>query len=49
VSEDLGTLKKICAWCKRFIGGNPDSEILSHGICPECEKRVFRNEKGEIV
>jgi Zn finger protein HypA/HybF involved in hydrogenase expression len=33
--------KHVCAWCRpqRWIGGNPFSKQLTHGICPACRER----------
>ena len=39
----------ICAWCGRGLGvkyvGRAGSEAnqISHSICPECKKKVFRD------
>ncbi|MEI8233812.1 MAG: hypothetical protein WCH57_03905 [Verrucomicrobiota bacterium] len=32
-------MKLICAWCKKVIRDGPE-EPISHGICPECARRV---------
>ncbi len=29
-------MKVICAWCNKFLRGNPDATEVSHGICQEC-------------
>jgi len=37
-----------CAWCKRWLGPDPEAEKakaangapISHGICPECAKKL---------
>ena len=29
-------LKRKCAWCRRWLGGNPVAATVSHGICPVC-------------
>lgn len=39
---------KICAWCECGLGPNPGAEkvkqangaIVTHGICPECAKKL---------
>jgi len=28
--------KRKCAWCKKWLGGNPLSRRVSHGVCPRC-------------
>jgi hypothetical protein len=34
-------VKHVCAWCKNHIGGDPASEVVSHGICGGClEKQL---------
>ena len=36
----------ICAWCERFLGlkdapgDQPAKSPISHGICPECKRKV---------
>lgn len=30
--------KIICAWCGRFLGGDPNATEISHGICADCKK-----------
>ena len=34
-------MKLVCAWCKKVIRDGPD-EPVSHGVCPECARRVTR-------
>lgn len=29
-------MKTVCAWCNKFLGGDPDAAEVTHGICPEC-------------
>jgi DNA-directed RNA polymerase subunit RPC12/RpoP len=31
---------RICAWCEKYLGP-AESELDSHGICPECMARVM--------
>lgn len=44
----------ICAWCGKFIrfkdspGDTPPKDPISHGICPEC-KRKLEDETEEIL
>jgi hypothetical protein len=36
-------MRRVCAWCKKDMGTKEDSsgnDIITHGICPECEKLV---------
>ena len=28
--------KRKCAWCKKWLGGNPLSRRVSHGVCTRC-------------
>ena len=35
-------MKVVCAWCKKVIRESPE-EIVSHGICEKCEKRMVRD------
>jgi len=47
-------LKVICAWCSkymdskgaRFYGKSP--HFVSHGICPDCAKKLLEQLKDEI-
>ena len=37
-----------CAWCKKHMGGEDvgiDAEGVSHGICPECAKKVMQEKR----
>lgn len=42
-------MRRICAWCKKDMGTKEDTssdDIITHGICAECEKLVeFENTK----
>jgi hypothetical protein len=33
----------ICAWCGRVLSNNYPIQGISHGICPECERK-FREQ-----
>lgn len=33
-------LKRVCAWCKVRIGGNPATRRITHGICPRCAESM---------
>lgn len=39
-----GDIKQVCAYCPepRFLGGNPNGVILSHGICAACAEKVLQ-------
>jgi len=43
LSEVISEGRKICAWCKKDMGYF-DGQGDSHGICPECFKKM----KAEI-
>jgi len=32
----------VCAWCKKVLGKkeNPEPDIVSHGICKDCVKKL---------
>jgi phage FluMu protein Com len=31
-------MKRICAWCKKYLGENEgSSDMITHGICPKCQ------------
>lgn len=34
-------MKLVCAWCQKVIREGP-GKTVSHGICPECARRVTR-------
>ncbi|MGD8648149.1 MAG: hypothetical protein PVH85_31855 [Desulfobacterales bacterium] len=58
-SEVFGPAKKqpqmVCAWCSKFIvtkarGAGPinkSSFFISHGICPDCARKLLEQEKEE--
>jgi len=29
-------IRTVCAWCGEPMGGDPDAELVSHGICERC-------------
>jgi len=31
---------KICAWCQKVLGSASGLSGDTHGICPECEKKL---------
>lgn len=31
----------MCAWCNDFLGGDPSSHEVTHGICPDCAAAVL--------
>lgn len=33
-------MKSICAWCGKYLTGDIDSDIISHGICKECAEKA---------
>ena len=38
-------MKYICAWCGKFLGGDVNSAVISHGICQECsDKEIAKQE-----
>jgi hypothetical protein len=36
------TLRVVCAWCQVLMKDGPP-EPVSHGICPECEKKLLED------
>lgn len=49
--------KKVCAWCKRFtLEGVADvaaglwdgDEIVSHGLCVDCEAKYFPTDLKDV-
>lgn len=40
-------MARICAWCKKEVGPNPeglDEGQDTHGICPDCEDELYKEE-----
>ena len=37
-------LKRVCAWCNRWLGGNPFAKA-THTICPKCKAEVMKGIK----
>ncbi|MDE2106454.1 MAG: hypothetical protein KGL39_55070 [Patescibacteria group bacterium] len=35
------TVKRRCAWCKKWLGGNPLARTTGHGICRACKKTLL--------
>lgn len=38
-------MKVICAWCGKFIGGDPNGTEISHGICDKCHQEMLKQIK----
>ena len=32
----------VCAWCRKYMSGDPGGNRVSHGICPPCAEAVLR-------
>lgn len=43
------TLRRECAWCHGFLGGDPASPQITHGICPACEVEFFQDQQPQTV
>ena len=39
-------LKIVCAWCGKAMGTKAGGDGVSHGICPECLKKI---RLGELI
>lgn len=48
-SSTYETLRRECAKCKGFMGGDPDSKLVSHGIHPECAAQDWPSPYGMKV
>lgn len=35
-------IRRVCAWCGCWLGGNPLAKTISHGICPKCRSSFIR-------
>jgi hypothetical protein len=44
-------MKRVCGWCTREMDDADQPGILqvTHGLCPECRRRVFPSEKAKEV
>jgi PAS domain-containing protein len=44
-------MRRVCAWCNKplgEIGPDEDIELVTHGVCPECEAFVASNEPRSL-
>jgi hypothetical protein len=39
-------IKVVCAWCDKVIKDAPEGAVVSHGICPECFRKVAKVLEG---
>lgn len=37
-------MKRICAWCTKVIEYDDNPGTISHGICLDCEERLYEEE-----
>ena len=40
-------MKRICAWCKKYMGSTPGGIGITHGICPACLKKLEAASNGQ--
>lgn len=40
-------MKTVCAWCGAHMSGNPEAEIVPHGLCSVCE--AVKNRKIDAL
>lgn len=33
-------MNRVCAWCKKVIEKDDSTDIATHGICEECQKKI---------
>lgn len=43
------TLRRECAWCGGFLGGDPASPQITHGICLPCRERTLAQAGLRII
>lgn len=36
------TLRVVCMFCSKFVRGDPDSKLVSHGLCEPCAASEFQ-------
>lgn len=41
-------MKRVCAWCKKYMGEKPGGPGISHGICDECQEIIMAAPKGHL-
>ena len=46
LQEILEEGDKVCAWCNKHLGSDPQINGTSHGICPDCMKGEMEKLKG---
>lgn len=46
--RQLLDFRVICAWCDKFLRGDPNAESLSHGICEDCVEKYFPENKENL-
>jgi len=45
--KDYGTMSVVCAWCDKDLGKKKalrasDKDVITHGICPKCQKDMAK-------
>lgn len=49
VNIHTGSLRRVCAVCKQFMGGDPTSDKVSHGMHPACAAQDWPSPYGMRV
>lgn len=41
------SFRVVCAWCGRVLREGDVSKLVSHGICEDCEQKLYAKYPGE--
>lgn len=34
--------RRECSWCQTYLGGDPESKHVTHGVCITCKEQVLK-------
>ena len=41
ILEAVDEALRVCGWCKKVLGDNPDVDAVTHGICDDCAQKML--------
>lgn len=47
--SETKALREECAGCHKFLGGDRNSQTVSHGLCKACLIRLYPEFAGQVL
>ena len=46
--EEFVPMRRVCAWCKEFLGGDEEATLVAHTICEPCRERELAQAAADL-